>query len=462
MKKLLLLLLISLISISMIATFSLTGCKEEAAEEDASVEEVEEDAPAEEVAEEEEAPAEDISIVIWKPSWGTVEDDFMTPVLENFEELNPGVDVVENYIPWEGLTERFLTAFVGGNPPDIFYLPDSFWPRFAEAGYLAKLSEEFPDELSAYLEEFEDKWVQSGIYKGDIYGVPFVNVSVIFEYNKDLFDEAGIEYPPAIGDPEFENWTYDKFIEVAQKLTDPAKDQWGFAWSANAELGPEVWTYAYMYQQGVDPINETGDGAGFDNEAGLAAFKFMNDMANTYKIVPEQGLSRNFQDYFYAGKAAMAPFDCYQAVGLAQNYPELNVGAVAWPQGPATDFLGGRGHHANVGYWLVSENCENKDVAFELIKHITSKENSEAYVNAVGLYGNRKDYEMDIEHELAAELFEEHYKSALEYGNPFVLNAKFYDVVPVFTAEIQFMLLGEKTPEQAWQDAVDAVNGVFK
>ena len=462
MKKVLLWLLVSLMSISMIAAFSLTGCKK-AAEEAAPAEEVEEAAPAEEeVAEEEAAPAEEVSIVVWKPSWGTVEDEYLTPLFEKFEDSHPGVEISQDYIPWEGLTERFLTAFIGGNPPDIFYLPDSHWPKFADAGYLAKLGEEFPDEVSAYSDEFMDKWVQSGIYEGVIYGVPFVNVGLSLEYNKDLFDEAGIEYPPAMDDPEFKNWNYDKFVDVCQKLTDSSKDQWGFACSANAELAPEVWTYCYMWQQGVDVINEAGNGAGFDNEAGLAGFKFMNDMVNTYKFVPEQGLSRNFQEYFYTGKAAICPFDCYQAVALAQDYPELNVGAVAWPQGLGIDLLDGRGHHANVGYWLMSENCKNKDVAFELIKSLTAKENAEAYVNAVGLYGCRKDYEMDIENEKAAELFAIHYEDALKYGHPFTLNAKFYDVMPLFTSEIQFMLQGEKTPEQAWQDAVDAVNGVFE
>lgn len=62
MKKVLLWLIVSLMSISMIAAFSLTGCKE-AVEEAALAEEgVVEEAPAEEVTEEEAAPAEKITI----------------------------------------------------------------------------------------------------------------------------------------------------------------------------------------------------------------------------------------------------------------------------------------------------------------------------------------------------------------------------------------------------------------
>jgi multiple sugar transport system substrate-binding protein len=84
-------------------------------------------------------------------------------------------------------------------------------------------------------------------------------------YNKDLFDEAGLPYPPSEYGPdgvsvygegtEYEGtWDYDKVAEIAEILsvdangvdgTDPAFDtensvQWGFIWQ---------WTDA-MYQQG--------------------------------------------------------------------------------------------------------------------------------------------------------------------------------------------------------------------
>jgi multiple sugar transport system substrate-binding protein len=458
-------LFVVIIVITMITGFTLIGCKTTTTETTAAATTTaagETTAEVTTAAAETTAAAKEVTLTIWKPSWGDVEEQYMTPLLKKFEAENPGVTIKYDYVPWEGVTERFLTSFTAGNPPDIFYLPDSHWPKFAASGYLADLTKEFPNEVSSYLTEFQDKWVQSGVFNGDIYGIPFVNVGISIEYNKDLFDAAGVPYPPAMDSPDFKNWTYDAFVDAAKKLTNASKDQWGFAWSANAALAPEVWTYCYMWQQGVDVINKEGNGAGFDNDKGLAGFKFMNDMVNTYKFIAEQGLSRNFQDYFYSGKAAMCPFDCYQAVALVKDHPELNVGAVPWPQGPGTELLDGRGQHANVGYMLMSQNCKNKDVAFKLIKFITAKENAEAYINAVGLFGCRKDYEMKIDDPKALELFKIHYDSAFKYGHPFQLNAKFYDAVPVFTSEIQAMLQGQKSPDQGWKDAVTAVNGIFK
>ena len=39
---------------------------------------------------------------------------------------------------------------------------------------------------------------------------------MLMYYNKDVFDAAGVPYPPAKAD---QAWTWDQFIEIAQKLT---------------------------------------------------------------------------------------------------------------------------------------------------------------------------------------------------------------------------------------------------
>src|SRR6266511_2698563 len=51
---------------------------------------------------------------------------------------------------------------------------------------------------------------------------------VVF-YNKKLFDQAGVQYPPASYDDQ--SWTWDKWLETARAVTkpdkDPAKAVWG-------------------------------------------------------------------------------------------------------------------------------------------------------------------------------------------------------------------------------------------
>ena len=49
---------------------------------------------------------------------------------------------------------------------------------------------------------------------GDLYALPKDASVFAYAYNKDLFDEAGLDYP----DPE-NPYTYDEFVEVCKKLT---------------------------------------------------------------------------------------------------------------------------------------------------------------------------------------------------------------------------------------------------
>jgi multiple sugar transport system substrate-binding protein len=49
-----------------------------------------------------------------------------------------------------------------------------------------------------------------------IFGISSCTVSPVLYYNKTVFDEAGLDYPPS--DPA-EAWTWDEFADVAKKLT---------------------------------------------------------------------------------------------------------------------------------------------------------------------------------------------------------------------------------------------------
>src|SRR5256885_765921 len=56
-------------------------------------------------------------------------------------------------------------------------------------------------------------------HDGHMWGLPIDGESTGLFYRTDLFAAAGIDHPPA---------TWDEFAADAQKLTDPAKKQYGY------------------------------------------------------------------------------------------------------------------------------------------------------------------------------------------------------------------------------------------
>ena len=51
---------------------------------------------------------------------------------------------------------------------------------------------------------------------GEYYGIPFKQELWCVYYNKDMFDAAGVEYPKV-------GWTWDEYVAIAKKLSDPKK-----------------------------------------------------------------------------------------------------------------------------------------------------------------------------------------------------------------------------------------------
>lgn len=437
--------------LGLLGLWLVTGCSGQATETDGSTSDT--SSPATETSGGE-GNNEEVTLTFWKPSWGT-DEEYLAPLFEEFETQHPGVTIEYLFHPWDGLVERYTTAFTGGAPPDVFYLPDLHYPRFADAGYLAELDTLFPDDVAALEGQYQPKWWAPGDYAGHRYGIPFVHVGVMIAYNKGLFDAEGLPYPPEVGSDALEEWNWESFVSVAQELTDAEAGIWGYAWGANFPGDSEVYLYNYVRQAGAAISTPDGDEIAFDNPQGLEAFEFMNDMATTHGIVPDGGMNPQFQDVFLSGNAAMAPFDVYQVIGMVNDNPELDIGVTPYPQGPGTGELDGRAMHANVGFLFQAASSENPDLAFELIKFLSTKEATEAYINATGLFGARTDYEMALPDPEAQELAEQILEAAEAYGFGYPIGPRQIDIREIFVAEAQSMLTGQKTPEEAWRAAAD-------
>ena len=78
-------------------------------------------------------------------------------------------------------------------------------------------------------DDFNYAWADSEAVRqyternGDTYLIPTQMASMVMFYSKKLFDEAGVAYPT-------DEWTFEEFLDIAQKLTktDGDKKQWGY------------------------------------------------------------------------------------------------------------------------------------------------------------------------------------------------------------------------------------------
>jgi len=223
MKKPLLWIVVLVLSISMIAAFSLAGCKAKAAAEEEAV--VEEEAPAEEAAEEA-APVEETraGVVTVLGTWGGDE-------LTNFQEaVFPFTDETGIGMAFEGTRDlaAVLTIRVeAGNPPDLAILPNpGQMYELAESGELVDISQ-FMD-IGELETNYAQAWLDLASYNGTLYGIFYkvANKSLIW-YDPSAFSAAGYEIPT----------TWDELIALSDKIVSDGKTPWAIGFESGAASG---------------------------------------------------------------------------------------------------------------------------------------------------------------------------------------------------------------------------------
>jgi multiple sugar transport system substrate-binding protein len=117
--------------------------------------------------------AAEAQILYWKPPHSEREADLWKPLLEQFMEANPGITVDHQVIPWGSVDEQFTAAFAGGSPPDVFYLPDEWYPKYVNQEQIADIS----DRIGGWQDNYQSAAWAGATYKGKTWGAPFFGCS---------------------------------------------------------------------------------------------------------------------------------------------------------------------------------------------------------------------------------------------------------------------------------------------
>ena len=151
---------------------------------------------------------EDLTFTFWgSPQEKTAVEAMIT----SFNESHPDIQVRGQHIPTD-YGVKLSTMVAGSTAPAVGYLDATMALPWAEEGVLLELTSYF-EEDDTVSERFEDTLYE---VDGKVYGGWPVAETMITYYNKAIFDEAGLEPPPATAE---EAWTWDEFVEVAKKLT---------------------------------------------------------------------------------------------------------------------------------------------------------------------------------------------------------------------------------------------------
>src|SRR5262245_53710702 len=297
------------------------------------------------------APAKQ-EIVFWQ-FWPV---EVVQPLLDRFEQENPGLHVRMEQLTWQSGLEKINAAIAGGNAPDLCELGSTWMPRMLESGQLVDWSAGVAD-----LRPTLRGWQLCSV--GDaLYGVPWVMGTRALFYNKTLFARAGLD---STRPPE----TWDELYEAAEKIQRLGGSVRGFGVQAGERYVLFKKFMPFAWGNGGRIVSDDLRSAEFDSPQNREALEFYLGLRKVGMIERQNVLDRTFK----SGQLGLEVSGAWLCRSIPKEAPGLRYGVALVPR-PAVD----RGTHASFagGEVLVSfQQARNKEAALRLARFLVRPEN---------------------------------------------------------------------------------------
>jgi multiple sugar transport system substrate-binding protein len=159
----------------------------------------------------------------WFVGLGTGENEEQIPaeeaVVAAFNEANPNINLILTVVDNTEASDTLATRIAAGDAPDIIG-PVGIRGLQSFGDQLLDLAP-YIEESGVDLSEIDQSLIDVYNVDGKQIGIPMAVYSSFIYYNKTLFDEAGLAYPPHDVDEQYEgqDWTWETVRELAMQLT---------------------------------------------------------------------------------------------------------------------------------------------------------------------------------------------------------------------------------------------------
>ncbi|MDR0638031.1 MAG: sugar ABC transporter substrate-binding protein [Spirochaetaceae bacterium] len=368
-------------------------------------------------------------------------------IIDEFEAQNPGIKVKLISGPYSNTRDQIVTGAATGTLSDVVGLDGAWVNDLAKQGAITAM-----DSLMAST-NFDPNQVAAIIkLDGKSYMFPVASFVYPIFINMDHFSAAGIANPPQ---------NRSEFLQAARKLTDPSKNQYGWVLPLSLQTpnGVQNDIMSWVWAAGKSMLkNGRPD---LTNSAVIDALKFVETLYKENLISPGT-FAKQEQDKveeFVNGRIGMTISSLAHINMIRERNPNLKFTISALPA--ADGYTGRRGLPYAAWGIGISEKSTHKAEAWKLVAYLMSPEvNSRLVSIAHAFPGNvnaKPDFvESDELYAKAFEIFKSGYLANEFTGLPVA-----EELMRMFDEEIQLMLEGKQTAEQAAAAAQKKWEAVF-
>ena len=253
-------------------------------------------------------------------------NSFIEEKIAEYEEAHPDIDIVVTSAQNQPYKEKIKTVIGTEEQPDIFYSwAGEFTERF--------IREDLILDLTPYLEadpEWADSLIDSQMVNyttddGMVYGIPFRLDAKVFAYNRDIFDELGLEVPT----------TWDEFIACLDVIQEDGR------YTPIAEGNSDQWPGAH-YVGTLNQMLVDGDTRASDFEVSTGEFTdpgYQTSLEMLQQLVPYMNMGVNGMTHdmarqlFTTNQAAMCYLELVEITNIYEETEgtEFNWGMFTFP-----------------------------------------------------------------------------------------------------------------------------------
>lgn len=307
-------------------------------------------------------PVQKKQLVLWHYWELSYARQALRQMVNQFNEENPDVEITIEFIPDQDSKKQLALSMAEGTMPDIAIIDSSDVQYFNHTGYLVDVRELVDQE--AYIEQVISSCQSAD---GKVSGLPVGSNCLVFFYNQDLLEAAGIEPPE----------TLDEFAGAAGRLT--GNGVYGCAFPA---LQSEESLFCFL------PVLWAKEGSvrELDSEQSKSAFDFIRQLSESGAMSHET-VNMTLSDVereFKKGRVAMMFTTTMSASDLRQEDLGFRVGMAPLPVAPEKLSIVG-------GEVLTVTNGPNKEEAQRFLTFMADPERMKQYIDGMGYLAPRED-----------------------------------------------------------------------
>lgn len=314
--------------------------------------------------------------------------------LDKFNESQDKITVKLVSVPYADYVTKLNTMASSNSLPDTAMMMESQVIKWAVNDKLLDISNMYSGN-EAPLDSLAFK------YNGKAVAYSAANEVLLLYYNKDIFDKAGLPYPPASADKA---WTWQEFVDVAKKLTKDKNGKTpsdaGFDTQNIVTYGANFNTISWMW-----PVLALSNGGGLVSQDGkelllgkpetIEAAQAIADLNLKEHVAPTPATLATFPTLdvtLLSGKVAMATSGQWEiGVSLKNSLKDglhYGVGVLPKMKTPVTLNTGGPN--------VIFSSTKNAEAAKTFMKWYTNEDNNISLIQSgVWMPTSKKWYQQE-------------------------------------------------------------------